>query len=70
MTKKTLPEPVKISSRINFAILYFDTEEKANEYTQHLKEIDRRVSGGYFAGMLGGRDKSYDHDGLFAVLAP
>ena len=49
---------VKQESRNCFAIVWFDTEEAA---TRAASKDCGHFNGGFFHGMPGGRDKSFDH---------
>ena len=63
---------VTSDQRICFGILYYDSEEAAQEAAKETIAQGNRYNGGWFHGMACGRDKSWDHvdkDGrkLYAV---
>jgi hypothetical protein len=57
----TAPTPVKIGSRICFAIAYFLTEVEAKEYSALVKAQGYTYNGGMFHGMPCGRDSGFDY---------
>lgn len=59
--KAVLPTPVKIDSRICFAIQFFSTEADADTYAAHVRKLGITYNGGFFHGMPCGRDKTWDH---------
>ena len=64
--KKTIPAtavptPVKLDSRICFAIAYFTSEADAIAYDAHVRATGQTYNGGWFDGMPCGRDKGWDY---------
>lgn len=57
--KATVPEPVKIDSRICFGIYYFTSEADAQAYAK--AHQGNTYNGGFFHGMPCGRDQTWDH---------
>lgn len=62
------PTPVKLSGRICFGIAYFLTEEDAQEYAKGVELRGETYNGGFFRGMLCGREASRDY--IDPVLGP
>ncbi len=56
-----LPEPVKIDSRICFAINYFTTEADALAFATDVERRGITYNGGWFHGMPCGRETKWDH---------
>lgn len=60
--KKTpVPTPVKIDSRICFAIAYFISEADALRYDDHVRAKGYTYNGGWFHGMPCGRETTWDY---------
>ena len=59
--RQTAPQPVKIDSRIAFAIAYFSTEADATEYAKVVTARGDAYNGGYCHGMACGRDAGHDY---------
>ena len=47
-------------SRISFGITYFDNQADANEYSDVVKALGITYNGGFYHGMICGRDKGHD----------
>lgn len=67
-----LPIPVKSESRVCFGIKWFDSEADAVTFGEWVTGSGQRYNGGFYDGMLCGRDSAFDFtdaDGrrLFAV---
>lgn len=58
---------VASEQRICFGIRWFATEAEADLYAAHVRKEGITYNGGWFHGMMCGRDKTWDHDGMFAV---
>lgn len=56
----TLPTPIKIDSRICFAIHWFSTETDALTYAAYIRKRGDRYNGGFYDGMPCGRDTTFD----------
>jgi len=56
-----IPTPVRLDSRICFAIAYFATEAEADRYDAWVRERGCTYNGGFFHGMACGRDKGWDY---------
>ncbi len=56
-----LPTPIKQESRICFGIAWFKTEAEADRYGAHVRKAGYTYNGGFYHGMLCGRDKSWDY---------
>ena len=63
-----VPTPVKVDSRIGFAIEYFTTEADAMAYDAMVRERGDTYNGGWFHGMACGREKQWDY--VDATLGP
>jgi len=68
----TIPTPVKIDSRICFAINYFTSEADADRFSDSVIKRGITYNGGWFDGMACGRDRTWDYTDdtlgpLFAV---
>jgi energy-converting hydrogenase Eha subunit B len=59
--KTPVPTPVKIDSRICFAIAYFTTPADAAAYAKVVEKRGDTYNGGFFHGMPCGRDASFDY---------
>jgi uncharacterized protein with NRDE domain len=72
--KSSVPTPVKIDSRICFAIEYFTSEEDAQAYAAIVQQRGDTYNGGWYHGMACGREKTWDYvddtlGPLFAVTS-
>jgi len=61
-THPILPQPVKVDSRICFAISYYATEADANLVAADVQRRGQTYNGGFFHGMPCGRDPFRDYD--------
>ncbi len=52
--------PVDTDNRMAFGVLYFDSEEDANEAAAQVRDAGRTYNGGWFHGMPCGRDRGFD----------
>ena len=67
-----LPKPVRRASLISIGVVYLASEEDAAAWSEHVKSTGHTYNGGYFDGMLCGREPSRDftdmeHGKLYAV---
>ena len=53
--------PIKTDVRICFAIEFFDTEEEASRYHDHVRKEGWTYNGGFFDGKPCGREERFDH---------
>lgn len=73
--KVVAPKPVKVDSRICFAIAYYASEAEAMEADRLGRIAGHTYNGGWFHGMPCGRDKGWDYTDettgkkLYAVTA-
>jgi hypothetical protein len=51
---------IKIEHRSSLSIAWFDTEEEATSFGDHIEAIGEVYCGGFFDGMPHGRDTGFD----------
>lgn len=54
------PKPVRTEQRIAYGIAFFDKEEDALAFAKTVVERGDRYNGGWFDGMVCGRDRNFD----------
>lgn len=67
-----LPKPVRRASFISFGVVYLASEEDAMAWSEHVRSTGHTYNGGFYDGMLCGREPSRDivdeeHGQLYAV---